>query len=63
MEVPFPRAASRRLINFLIFQISIYSQSLGIAAVYSSFLDGNAGQQGKEGQIRGQKYFQVFLPF
>lgn len=28
MEVPFPLAASRRLINFLTFQISIYQPGL-----------------------------------
>lgn len=32
MEVPFPRAASRRLISFLIFQISIYFRHCQVTA-------------------------------
>ena len=46
MEVPFPRAASRRLINFLIFQISICFRPCQILLLYdSAILDADAGQR------------------
>lgn len=53
MEVPFPLAASRRLMSFLTFQISIYRGitrqfavgKLGVEGGVNLLISGNAGQK------------------